>query len=448
VVRYLSAALPRAGWEVRLATGSLGRPGLQTNAATFFGRDDIAVADYSDAVAAFERGDDPMAADVPMHPSYEDRAGVPDRWFAAVAPDVAERQVRAWSDVLAPAWDDVELFHLQHLTPIHDAVAALWPDRPVVTHLHGTELKMLERLEAPTGPPLDHREFWVARLRAAADRTSRFICISPHDAELAQRLLGAAADTVEVIPNGVDTRVFDRRTIGPDERLDLWRGWLVDDPRGWDETGRPGTLRYREKDLAAFVDPDTGEISPVLLFVGRFLDFKRVPLLVRAYARARPRFARRAPLVIWGGSPGEWEGEHPHTVAEEEGVDDVFFVGWRGHDELPTGLSCASVMAAPSFEEPFGQVFLEAMACEVPVITTATGGPVSFVNTQPGRPNGWLVPPDDLEALADALAEAVNRDEIRNERSVNAYEQIRARYSWEALAGRFAEVYLQALEGR
>ena len=53
----------------------------------------------------------------------------------------------------------------------------------------------------------------------------------------------------------------------------------------------------------------------MLLFVGRFLDFKRVPLLVRAYAAARERFERRAPLVIWGGFPGEWEGEHPHTVA-------------------------------------------------------------------------------------------------------------------------------------
>ena len=53
----------------------------------------------------------------------------------------------------------------------------------------------------------------------------------------------------------------------------------------------------------------------MLLFVGRFTEVKRIPLLIRAYARARERFERRAPLVIWGGFPGEWEGEHPHTVA-------------------------------------------------------------------------------------------------------------------------------------
>ena len=107
-------------------------------------------------------------------------------------------------------------------------------------------------------------------------------------------------------------------------------------------------------------------------------------------------------------------------------MDGVFFSGWRGHDELPLGLSCADVFVAPSVGEPFGLVFLEAMSCSaVPVITTTTGGPLSFVNTVAGRPNGWLVPPDDVDALADALVEAINDDATRNERADNATQQIR-----------------------
>jgi len=78
-----------------------------------------------------------------------------------------------------------------------------------------------------------------------------------------------------------------------------------------------------------------GDIPGGRQIVGRYLGFKRVPLLVRAYARARPRFETPVPLSIWGGSPGEWEGEHPYTVARELAVDGVFFSGWRGHDELP-----------------------------------------------------------------------------------------------------------------
>ena len=49
----------------------------------------------------------------------------------------------------------------------------------------------------------------------------------------------------------------------------------------------------------------------MLLYVGRFTEVKRIPLLIEAYERARPGFARRAPLVLVGGFPGEWEGEHP-----------------------------------------------------------------------------------------------------------------------------------------
>ena len=180
----------------------------------------------------------------------------------------------------------------------------------------------------------------------------------------------------------------------------------------------------------------------MLLFVGRFLGFKRVPLLVRAYARARSRFTTPAPLVIWGGSPGEWEGEHPHTVAVEEGVaDDVLFIGWRGHDELPQGLACADAMVAPSVDEPFGQVFLEAMACKIPVVTTATGGPLSFVNTDKDRPNGWLVAPDDEAALADALVELVADDDERQGADATPTSRCGAGYSWRVLADRFADCY-------
>jgi len=293
-----------------------------------------------------------------------------------------------------------------------------------------------------------HGEHWLRRLRAAAHRSDRFIVISPHEGAEAARLLEVDDALVTCIPNGVETNIFDRRSISPAERLARWREWLVTDSRGWDESGEPGSIRATEAELGTLTDPATGEPSPVLLFVGRFLDFKRVPLLLRAYARARPRFARRAPLVIWGGFPGEWEGEHPHTLARRLGLDDVFFAGWRGHDDLGRALPCADVMVAPSYNEPFGQVFLEAMAAGVPVIATNTGGPVSFVNTEPGAPNGWVVEADDEAALADAIAESVNDPGARRARSDHAYAQIRAGYAWSHLAERFTAVYEEAIRAR
>ena len=334
--------------------------------------------------------------------------------FAALGPEQAEAQVSAWEGVFERAgFNDVDVIHLHHLTPMHEAVARLWPQRTLVTHLHGTELKLLDRVERldavavaldtsleglaaavesgevrPDGRlPEPERELlrgtnlsryrygkdWASRLEAAARRSRRIICISPQQASEAVRLLGVPDDLIEVIPNGVDTDLFDRSPLTRDERLRLLRHWLVDDPQGWDESGLPGSIRYPLEALDAFTS-HSGEPLPLLLFVGRYLGFKRVPLLVRAYARARPRFKTPVPLLIWGGSPGEWEGEHPYTVASELAVDGVFFSGWRGHDELPLGLSCADVFVAPSVHEPFGLVFLEAMSCGLPVITTCTGG--------------------------------------------------------------------------
>ena len=286
---------------------------------------------------------------------------------------------------------------------------------------------------------------WAARLKAYARQSRRIICISPHEASEAVRLLG--------VPRRPDRGDPKRRRYGSLPPLGAHARSASQTPAplarrrppGLGRDGAPGSIRYPLKALDAFTSRG-GEPLPVLLFVGRYLDFKRVPLLVRAYARARPRFESPAPLLIWGGSPGEWEGEHPYTVARELAVDGVFFSGWRGHDELPLGLSCADVFVAPSVDEPFGQVFLEAMSCGLPVITTRTGGPLSFVNTVAGKPNGWLVEPDDVDALADALVEAVNDDAARKERADHAKQQIRGGYSWRALAGRFDALYTDVLD--
>ena len=494
VIRYLAAALVREGWRTSLACGSLGEPGDRRHAESFFAGLEISAMDYRPAVEAWERGRDPLAEPVPMHPSYEDRAGVPDRIFTSAAPELRAHLASAWERLVAAAADrPPDVLHLHHLTPIHEAAANVLPDIPLVTHLHGTELKMIDRTErltriaraldtdlagmadraeAGTVPLPDdsrlqaldhgarallgatrwaafrHGSYWAEEMRRWAARSDRLIVISPNDRDEAGRLLGVDPARVDWVPNGVDVERFDRSDPSPQERLARWRRWLVDEPLGWREGGEPGSVRYAEADLERFVDPAGGEPAPVLLFVGRFTEVKRIPLLLRAYARARERFKRRAPLVIWGGFPGEWEGEHPHTVVVRERIEDVFFIGWRGHRELGAGLGCSDVMVMPSIDESFGQVFVEAMACAVPVIAARAGGPPSFINTEPGRPNGWLVEPDDMGDLADALVEAVNDPAARTERARNGYESTRREYSWGTLARRVAGVYEKAIDSR
>ncbi len=87
VVRYLSRALVESGWDVALAAGSLGSPGEQTHAATFFEGLDVEVVDYTPALERFWRGEDQLAGPVPFHGSFEDREDAPDPVFASLGPE-------------------------------------------------------------------------------------------------------------------------------------------------------------------------------------------------------------------------------------------------------------------------------------------------------------------------------------------------------------------------
>lgn len=442
VARYLVPQLAAAGWPTSLVVGSLGGPEEDTNAQRFFAGIDVHALDYSGAMAAHEDGQDALAAPVPMHPSYEDRRGAPDRVLADVDPALLDHLAGVWEAPFAAAGGDgAALFHLHHLTPQLEAVRRRWPATPLVAHLHGTELKMLEAAALEQGRTWRHGRFWTDRLRSWAQRSDHLVTVSPGDAETAAGLLGVGPEHITAVENGVDVERFRPRPMATDEAVSLLRRWLVDDPKGWDVSGVPGSVRYGKADLDRFVDPVSGRLAPILLWVGRFTGAKRVPLLLRAYARARARFHQAAPLVLWGGHPGEWEGEHPADVIAEVGPDGIFLSGWRGHDDLPLALSLAGTLVMPSVNDSYPQTPLEAMASGVPVLATTSGGFPGMVNTEPGRPTGWLVPPDDIDALTDAIVAVVNGPEERDRRAARALDHARTTFSWTGLVPRFEAVY-------
>jgi glycosyltransferase involved in cell wall biosynthesis len=146
-----------------------------------------------------------------------------------------------------------------------------------------------------------------------------------------------------------------------------------------------------------------------------------------------------------GGYPGEWEGEHPLSVIRSAGVSDDFLAGWRGHEDLADGLNAADATVLASVHEQFGQVIVEGMACGLPAIAVDAHGPATIVDD---GETGWLVPPDDEEAMAAALVEAVEGDSERRGRGEAARRVAHARYSWPALAAGVAEVYEAARSAR
>jgi glycosyltransferase involved in cell wall biosynthesis len=301
----------------------------------------------------------------------------------------------------------------------------------VLGQLHGTELAMLRLIEAGAPPGWRYAQDWGRRLRAWARRCAVLVVPPGAEAEAAL-LLGLERAKLRGLPSGVELERFSRRPLAEDERLAFWRRWLVEQPRGWDQSGRPGSIAYRDEELAPFRSG-----GPVFLYVGRFTAVKRLPLLISAHARAVERLGKSAPLVLVGGHPGEWEGEHPLATARRIGNRQVFLAGWRPHEQLPQALNAADALVLPSVAEAFGLVLVEAMACGLPVIACRAHGPAAIVAD--GK-TGWLIPPDDEDALVDSLVTAAIGQQERRARGRHAHTASR-RYDWAKIAPRFASLY-------
>ena len=432
--RALARNLRDQGCAVTLVAGSRSDQGAYGDARAFYG--DVHSVSF-DAALASDRPQQfaAMAGAAPLHPSFEDRLGAADRVFAMLDDDEYELQVDAWGRELARAGAcDADVLHLHHLTPLNEAVARIAPHVPIVGQLHGTELLMLERIAGADPPDWPYAERWAARLRSWARSCARLV-VAPAGVDRAVSLLNVSPAQVVGIPNGVDVDLFTPRAVN---RAEFWRRVLVEQPQGSMPGGAPGSLRYHEDDVTALA------AGTVLLYVGRFTAVKRLDRLIAAFGRAQERLAAPAGLVLVGGHPGEWEGEHPAQIASRLGVPQVFLAGWHAQEDLPDFLSAADVVVLTSEREQFGQVIVEGMACGLPAVATRSLGPAAII--EHGE-TGWLVNPGDEIALASALTDAVQDDHERERRGQLARIRARERYSWAAASEQLASLLEEVAAG-
>jgi len=425
VTRALARQLDSQGFDVNLLSGSRSDLGDLADAESFFAGLDPYLIDYTPALLSADpqRYEGP-AGTAPMHGSYEDRPGSEDPVFAVIDDATYERHVEAWSQALDDAGaGEADLLYLHHLSPVNEAAARSFPEIPICGHIHGSELLMLERIAS--GPPVSwaHADAWLERICRWAASCERLVVNSPEGRKRAARLLDIDPERLLLIANGIDPE-FAPREI---DRRAHWRRHLVEQPRGWRPGQPPGSVGYREEQLRPLE-------GTTLLAAGRFTEVKRLTLLIEAYAEARERFGVPTALVLLGGYPGEWEGEHPAETVERLGLSDVFLAGWHSH-ELPDFFSAADLLVHPSVHEQFGQVLIEAMACGAPVLAVNRGGPATIVAD---GETGWLIEPDDRDALVASMIEAVNDTEERDCRGEAAREEVSVQYAWAAIGAELA----------
>jgi D-inositol-3-phosphate glycosyltransferase len=236
------------------------------------------------------------------------------------------------------------------------------------------------------------------RIARSADR----IIATCSDEVTELRRLGATKSSVDVIPCGVDTELFT--PDGPAE-------------------------------------PRTGLAR--VLCIGRLVPRKGVDDVIRAVAGLPG-----VELLIAGGPPTDRLAEDPEAArlrAVADGSNAVRLLGQVAHERLPGLIRSAEVVVSAPWYEPFGIVPLEAMACGVPVLTTAVGGMLDTV--LPER-TGLLVPPRDPDAIRAAIRRLLTEADTHRAMAEAGARRARTCYSWDAVAAATERSYQRTLDAR
>lgn len=315
-----------------------------------------------------------------------------------VRPDLLLFPALAYLPVRARQWKPHVAFHTQWQTVGASMVARAltgWP-RHIVCAAHGRELLF---------NPADDIPF----LQSGYERVRRlvlnfvdlFVPVSHYTGGLLHDL-GVASNRIQIVPNGTDPEHFAPRD-GSSLRADL------------------GCADGR-----------------MLLTVGRLVPRKGIDTVLRAL----PRILDTVPdltYVVVGTGPDRGRLE---DLAVSCGVRaHVQFLGSVPYAELPVYYSAADVFVMPAREarpdvEGFGIVFLEANACETPVVGARTGGIPDAIDHET---TGLLVPPSSPDDVADAIERLLTHPEFAADLGRNGRARVLETASWDRVADRLFE---------
>lgn len=185
-----------------------------------------------------------------------------------------------------------------------------------------------------------------------------------------------------------------------------------------------------------------------IFFVGSFIPAKGPLQLVEAYARILGSHPE-AKLVIAGSTTFGKHKETPYVrevrrmaaSLQKQHSATIEFPGYIHHDrDLPAFFQRATLFTSPSiFQEPFGLVNAEAMACGTPVVGSARGG-IPEVLADTGR----LIDPEDIPQYSEALKDLLSDTSERARMGRATLERCRKLFDWNVIAESWA-AYLQTV---
>jgi glycosyltransferase involved in cell wall biosynthesis len=166
----------------------------------------------------------------------------------------------------------------------------------------------------------------------------------------------------------------------------------------------------------------------MILFVGLDWQRKGGPDLVEAFKLVREKLPH-ARLTIVGADP-------------DIRVPGCQVVGKVAPEQLDKYYGEASIFCLPTYLEPFGIAFIEAMTARLPIVATRVGAIPDFVVE--GR-NGFMVEPGDIPGLAQAILQLLENPELCRSFGEFSFQLTEDRYSWKAVGKKFKSSILKVL---
>ncbi|HEX7244595.1 MAG TPA: glycosyltransferase [Solirubrobacterales bacterium] len=296
--------------------------------------------------------------------------------------------------------------------------------RPDIVHTHTAKAGFLGRqaaLAVRPRPVIVHTYHGhVLEGYFGAAKTRLYLELERAMARVSDRLIGVSQATVDDLVRLGVARLekFQVLPLG----LDL------------DRLAEPATRSRVE----ARQDVGLGEEEVLLAFVGRFAPIKRLDLLLDAFARARAAEPRLRLAVVGDGD----ERAGLERQANELGVAvDVRFLGYRR--DLRPVLAAADLAVLSSDNEGTPVSLIEAAAAGLPAVATDVGGVSEVVSED----TGILVPPNDPQALADAITSLATDPTRRQEAGQAARKRALDRYSAARLIADVDSLYQELLKG-
>ena len=279
---------------------------------------------------------------------------------------------------------------------------------PLVFHVHSTEKGRTLGNGSDVVSNIEHRGGLMADMIVTVSEAMK--------SELIE--LGFPKEKIQVCYNGVDPKKYSREQVS-------------------DEKVKEVRQRY-----------GVGDNDLMALFVGRLVWIKGVDKLIRAIPQVLQTIPNFKLVVVGLGDMQEYLEKLVQTLKLQDVVK--FRFEFIPEEERIAHYAACDVAAFPSLYEPFGIVALEAMSMGKPVVVGAAGISGMKESVVPNGQDqcGFHINPEDPEDIAWGLINAVQDPQRKEWLGKNGRKIVLERFSWNVIAKKTAELYLNLLESQ